>query len=186
MIAVDFLRKDILGELVEHQTLDSTLDRTGTELGIVAVFGKEFHSGFGDFELDTVGLEHLLYALHLDADDLLDLLLVERSEHHYLVDTVEELRTNLLLQKVEHVLLRLIDNILLLILFLLIEALEVLADDGRAFVGGHDDDGVLEVDEATLVVGQTSIVEHLKKDVEHVRVGLLNLIEKHYAANLPA
>ena len=39
---------------------------------------------------------------------------------------------------------------------------EVLADYRRTHVGGHDYDGVLEVDVATLVVGETSVVEYLE------------------------
>ena len=48
-----------------------------------------------------------------------------------------------------------------------------------AQVGGHDDDRVLEVDGAAFVVGKTAVVEHLQQDVEHVGMGLLDLVEQH-------
>ena len=40
-------------------------------------------------------------------------------------------------------------------------------------------DGVAEVDRATLTVGQAAVVEHLQQQVEHVRVRLLDLVEQH-------
>ncbi|BAS78225.1 Os02g0297066, partial [Oryza sativa Japonica Group] len=51
----------------------------------------------------------------------------------------------------------------------------------RAEVGGHDDDGVGEVDGAALPVGEPPIVEDLEEDVEHGGVRLLHLVEQHHA-----
>ena len=45
-------------------------------------------------------------------------------------------------------------------------------------VGGHDEQGVLEIHRPALVVGQTTIVQHLKQDVEHIRMRLLDFIEQ--------
>uniref|UniRef100_A0A0N4ZZD3 NDK domain-containing protein n=1 Tax=Parastrongyloides trichosuri TaxID=131310 RepID=A0A0N4ZZD3_PARTI len=47
-----------------------------------------------------------------------------------------------------------------------------------AQVGGHDDQGVLEVDGAALTVGQAAVVQHLKQHVEDVGVGLLDFVEQ--------
>ena len=52
-------------------------------------------------------------------------------------------------------------------------------DDLAAQVRGHDDDGVAEIDGPPLAVGQPAVVEHLEQDVEHVAVGLLDLVEEH-------
>ena len=49
----------------------------------------------------------------------------------------------------------------------------------RADVGGHDDDGVAEVDRAALGVGEAPVVEHLQQGVEHVGVRLFDLVEEH-------
>ena len=49
---------------------------------------------------------------------------------------------------------------------------------GRAQVGGHDDDGVLEVDRASLGVGDPAVVEDLQEHIEHVAVRLLDLVEQ--------
>ena len=51
-------------------------------------------------------------------------------------------------------------------------------DAVAADVGGHDDDGVLEVDGAALAVGQAAVVEDLQQDVEDVGVGLFDFVEK--------
>ncbi len=48
----------------------------------------------------------------------------------------------------------------------------------RAEVGGHDEDGVLEVDGAALGVGEAAVVEDLQEHVEDVGVRLLDLVEE--------
>jgi hypothetical protein len=55
-----------------------------------------------------------------------------------------------------------------------------------ADVGGHDHDRVAEVDGTSLRVGQAPVVEQLQQCVEHVRVGLLHLVEQHHAVRLAA
>ena len=37
-----------------------------------------------------------------------------------------------------------------------------------------------EVDRPALGVGEPAVVEHLQQGVEHVRVGLLDLVEQHH------
>ena len=53
-------------------------------------------------------------------------------------------------------------------------------DDVTAQVRGHDDDGVAEVDGATLAVGQASVVEQLEQDVEDVGVCFLDFVEQYH------
>ena len=59
------------------------------------------------------------------------------------------------------------------------------AEQLRADVAGHDDDGVLEADRAALAVGQAPVVEDLEQDVEHVRVRLLDLVEQDDLVRAP-
>ena len=54
-----------------------------------------------------------------------------------------------------------------------------LRDVARAEVGGQDQHGVLEVHDAALAVGEPAVLQHLQQRVEHVRVGLLDLVEEH-------
>ena len=57
---------------------------------------------------------------------------------------------------------------------------------GSADVGGHDDDGILEVDLSALGIGKMPVLKYLKKDIEHVGMRLLDLIEKHYRIRMTA
>ena len=57
------------------------------------------------------------------------------------------------------------------------EALALLQVLG-ADVGGHDDDGVLEVDGVAEAVGELAVFKDLKQDVEDIRVRLLDLVEQ--------
>ena len=57
-------------------------------------------------------------------------------------------------------------------------------DDVRSDIGCHDEDCVLEIDCTALVIGQTAVVKHLKKRVEHVRMSLFDLIKKHHRIRL--
>ena len=59
-------------------------------------------------------------------------------------------------------------------------------DRRRTEVGGHDDDRVLEVDDAALTIGQTTLFEDLQQRVEDVGVGLLDLVEEHDRERLAA
>ena len=58
---------------------------------------------------------------------------------------------------------------------------EIVLNDVRADVTGHDDNRVSEIDRAPLAIGESAVVEHLQEDVEHVRVSLLNLVEQDHA-----
>ena len=48
-----------------------------------------------------------------------------------------------------------------------------------AEVGGHDDNGVLEIDRASLRIGDAAVIENLQQDVENIRVRLFDLIKQH-------
>ena len=61
-----------------------------------------------------------------------------------------------------------------------------LDDVASADVARHDDDRVLEVDLATLGVGEATLFEDLQQDVEDVRVRLLDLVEEDDRVGLAA
>ena len=127
--------------------------------------------------------KHLLHGVHLERHNLSNLWLGERQEHDGLVDAVKKLRAYGLLQHVHDLGLGVGDDMVAVVGRHACKlGLYVLASEVR----GHDDDGVLEVDGATLVVGQTAVVEHLKQDVEHVGVSLLYLVEEHHRVGFAA
>ena len=55
-----------------------------------------------------------------------------------------------------------------------------------AQVGRHDHDRVLEIDRAALAVGQPAVVEELKKDVQHLGMRLLDLVEEDHGIGAAA
>ena len=158
-VAVHRLGDERLGELIQQQPLDGPLDRPCAELRVVTLLGDQCPRVFRHVQLHIVVLQHLVEACDLHVDDLSGVLLRERGEHDDLIDTVEELRTDGLLQQAEHLLFGLRYGLLPV---LVRDVLELLRNEGRTQVGGHDDDRVLEVDETTLVVRQTTVVQYLQ------------------------
>ena len=108
----------------------------------------------------------------LDVRDGGDVVLGQVVEDDRFVDAVEELRAEVLLEGLAQVRFD-----LPFLGFLLGQRAHDLGGD----VGGHDDDGVLEVDGASLPVGEPAVVEHLQEHVEHVAVGRLDLVEQDHA-----
>ena len=110
-------------------------------------------------------------------DYLVDLLALERFEDNRLVDSVEELRQKLALERLLHGPL----HVLLAPTFVG-DALDHLTPH----VAGHHDDRVGEIDRSVLAIGQTTIVEDLQKQIEHVVVSLLDFIEQYDAIRTSA
>ena len=119
------------------------------------------------------------------AGDLLDLVLRELVEHDDVVHAVEELGTEHLFQLAHD---KGADVLLLLRLFLLREAQRLLlvGDHACADIGGHDDDGVFEIDGSSLAVGQSAVLQNLEQHVEHVGMRLLDLVKEHHRIGLAA
>ncbi len=79
----------------------------------------------------------------------------------------------------------LLDRVLLRILASdLAEADRLPSHVGGAGIGGHDQDGVAEIDRLAVMVGQLSVIHDLQKDVEQVRMCLLDLVEQEHAVRM--
>ena len=130
-------------------------DGSCTELRIVSFFGDVVDRIVRDAQVDTLLLQHLVDAAHLQPDNRFDVLFAQFAEVDDLVDTVDELRPNGRTQ----------------LLF--------------GEVRGHDDERVLEVDHTSFVIRQTTVVQHLQQHVEHIRVGFLDLVEQHDRVGFP-
>ena len=139
---------DGLGQLVEDEALEGSLDRSCAELRVVAFLGDIVDRIVRDAEIDTLVFEHLVDAADLQTDDCLDIRFGQFREMDDLIDTIDELRSNL--------------------------CAELLLRE----VGSHDNQGVLEIDQTTFVIRQTSVIEHLQQDVEDIGVRFLYLIEE--------
>ena len=105
--------------------------------------------------------------LQLQRHDSGNLLLSEPVEDDYLIDSVDELGLEGSADDLHHGLVSRFH----------IRSLHELA---ASQVAGHDDDRVGEIDKPSLPVGEPSVVQDLEQDVEHVGMGLLDLIEENH------
>ena len=80
---------------------------------IEALVGDKVHGLVREVQGDTVRSQHLLHAVQLQGYDLANLLLVQRSKHDDIVDTVQELRTDRLLQQFQYLDLRLVYHLVM-------------------------------------------------------------------------
>src|SRR2546425_11984240 len=120
-------------------------------------------------------LEPLQQVVRLDVDDLLHVVDAERVEEDDLVDAVQELRSEVLPERLGDLPPDTFGQIA-----------GVLGDVLTSEVRRHDHDHVLEVDRPPLAVGQPPIVEQLEQDVQDFRVRLLDLIEEDHGVRTPA
>mmetsp|Transcript_9085 Transcript_9085/g.20637 ORF Transcript_9085/g.20637 Transcript_9085/m.20637 type:complete len:500 (-) Transcript_9085:46-1545(-) len=132
-------------------------------------------------------------ALRLHAHDIHDLRLRQRVEHNKVIDTVDELGTEVPANSLHDALaalaaLRRVAARILLSLVAVHDAdatcLQlngILHDLRRSEVARHDHHAVGKVRHDALRVRQQAVVEHLEEHVQHVDVRLLNLIEQQHA-----
>ena len=110
-------------------------------------------------------------------DHLDDLVASQLVEDDDVVDAVEELRAEVLLQLVVDLLLH---PLVVVVATALGEAqADRLRDVGRTEVRREDQHGVLEVDRASLAVGEPAVLEDLQQAVVDLLVRLLDLVEQH-------
>src|ERR671922_198128 len=192
-LAVDEDRRAGLDGPAEHEVrervLDKPLDRTtqrpGAHRRVVALVDEELLGVVRELDLGLV-LAHLdLEAVHEQIDDGEDLLPRQLVEDDDLIDPVEQLGPEDLLQLAHDSVLHLLVRETGVIADREAERL-VLRDRPGADVRGHDHDRVPEVDLAPLGIGQLPVLEDLEEDVEHVRVGLLDLVEQDDRVRLAA
>ena len=71
---------------------------------VAAIIRKDdkIFAHIAQMQVHTVVFQHALDTLDLQADNLFNLRLVERQEHDSLIDTVQEFRTNGLLQHIHY------------------------------------------------------------------------------------
>src|SRR5271165_4080839 len=172
-----------LDKRLRHRVLDVLLQRAAQWTSAVTAVGERLVEDplarlFRHRHSDRALRQVLIELLHHQFDDLDEVHLCQSVEDDDLVETVEELGVEGALHLVLHHVLDLGgDHFLLLGLEAQAGALHKMA---RSDVGGHDDDGVLEVHRVAQTVGELAIFKHLQKDVEQVRVRLLNFVEQHH------
>jgi membrane-bound lytic murein transglycosylase D len=159
--------EDQLRDGVLDLPLDGALERPRAEHRVEAGLGDLGQCRGRDVEPHVHRFEPLLERAQLDPGDRGDVGRVESMEDDRLVDPVQELGPEVLLDLAPDRILDLLERLP-----------RHLHDVLRAEVRRHHDHGVLEVDRATLAVGQAAVVEHLQQDVEDVGLRLLDLVEQ--------
>jgi len=94
--------------------------------------------------------------------------LAQRMEDHHFVDTVDELRTEVLADYPQHQVLHMS----------VVQLAEPFLNQIGTEVRGHDDYRITEVDRSPLPVGETPVVEYLQQNVEHIRVRFFHFIQQ--------
>ena len=49
-----------------------------------------------------------------------------------------------------------------------------------ADIRSHDNNGIFKIYSTSFIIGQTTIVEHLQQDIEHIGMCFLDLIQQHH------
>ena len=158
--------------------MEVAFERPGAVDGVVPLAGDVFAGGIGEVEGDAALGETAAQLSEEQVHDLLDLVQRERLEENDLVDPVEEFGPEMAAEFGHHRFAGLLRDLPL--------GIEPLHEERGADIGGHDDQGVLEVDRAALAVGESPIVEDLEEGVEDVGVGLLDFVEQNHAVGAAA
>src|SRR5581483_2138395 len=179
LAVLNLARDELVRDPVLHRVLYDALQGPRAVDGIEPPLGEEVLVRVGELELEVVVGEPREEPFELDVDDLAEMRPRQRVEHHDVVDAIQELRTEVLPERFEHLLLHRLEGARIVAATV---ARQELAPDVRR----HDHDGVLEVDRPAVAVGQPAVVEDLEEDVEDVVVRLLDLVEQDHAVRLPA
>mmetsp|Transcript_8552 Transcript_8552/g.24136 ORF Transcript_8552/g.24136 Transcript_8552/m.24136 type:complete len:532 (-) Transcript_8552:1313-2908(-) len=181
----ELLGDDEAGYLGAELLLHVAGEGTGAVRRVVGAREDEVEGGVGDGQGDVAVLQAALEVADLKDDDLPEVVLGQRCEDQDLVQTVEELGAEVRADVTHHGGPHLHSH------------LRVLQGGGRLStqateqvlrpeVARHHDDRVAKVHGAALGVGQAAVVQHLEEDIEHVLVGLLNLVEEDHAVGAAA
>ncbi len=148
-----------LGKLVFKILLNGAFERAGAILGVIAFVGQEITRLVSDVERVAELFQTFFETGELDVDNLEYRFAAQRVKHDYIVDAVEELGRECLVQ-------RFLQHAVAVLLVSVRGSVE--SDAGpevfelsRPDVGGHDNQGVLEIDAPPEAVGQTPLVHHL-------------------------
>ena len=109
-----------------------------------------------------------LELLDLDPSDTHEFLTIQRIEHDHRVESVQELRPELLPDNSEHLILAFIERHV------------GVNQELRTHIGREDHDRIAEVHRATLPIGETAVIENLKQHVEDFRVSFLHFVEQNH------
>ena len=163
--------------------LDVPLQGAGTVDRVIAAVDDGVLGRVGDNQFQLFVLQTLAQVGQHQVNDGADFGLGQALVVDNVVQTVQELGAELALEQLVNGVSGLVGQLVAAVGTALFQ---ILQNQVGAQVRRQDDDGVLEVHRAALAVGNAAIVQHLQQDVEHVRVGLFDLIEQHNAVGVAA
>ena len=161
------------GQVVTDRRLHQPTQRSRTVQRVEPGHGQPLAGGIGDVESQPPGGQSGAERGQLDVDDPHQVLDRQRVEDHHVVEPVQELGLEVPAHRAH-------DRLPLRRLG------QLTHQRRRAEVRGQHEQGVAEVDRATLAVGQAAVVEHGQQDVEDIGVGLLDLVQQHDRVRTPA
>src|SRR5207248_1787215 len=118
-----------------------------------------FLGGVGQLDANMAIFQAAAQAAQLNLHDLLQMLFTQGVEDNDFVDAVEELGAEMMAQFVQNT------SLHSLVVFT-VESTPVFEDAMTTDIGRHDDDGVFEIDSASLTVSQPAVIQQLQQDVE--------------------
>ena len=178
--------EDRLRERIFEKMFDGPAQRARTVFLVVALLDEQQLRFRREFKGDLLLGDPLPNLRHFEVDDLEQVLLAQRPEEDDVRNPVDELRLEDLFGLVEHFFPHRLD---------VVEIVPAAGGEAhgrltlellRADIGGHDDDRVPEVDRATQRIGQPAVLENLQQQLDHVRMGLLDLVKQDDRIGPPA
>mmetsp|Transcript_10351 Transcript_10351/g.25906 ORF Transcript_10351/g.25906 Transcript_10351/m.25906 type:complete len:480 (+) Transcript_10351:1440-2879(+) len=206
-VVLEMSSQELLGQRGLDLLPHDALDRPRAEDRVVAPPGEVAAGLLTHCQRNLPLPQALAQALQLKLHDPFDFAFGQRLEDNEVVHSVDELGPKVLVHRLHHLLLaplpplrpRLLSLIrqrgitrtkggitcghhdpLILIPF------DVLENVLRADVRGHDDDAILEINQAALRVGDSPIIQHLEKQVEYLSVGFFHFVEEHHRVGTPS
>src|SRR5690606_26023617 len=174
---LELAREHRLAQAILDLALHGAAQRARTECRVEPDLDEALLGGLRQLDRHVAVEQTVAEALREQVDDLQQLALLQLREDDDVVHAVEELGLEVPLELFVDLALHALVARLLVALDL--EADGAARDRRRTEVRRHDDHGVLEVDDAALAVGQTTLLEDLQQRVEDVGVRLLDLVEQH-------
>ena len=153
--------------------------RTRTVGRVIAFLDEEFLGRLVQFHPDVLVPDPPEYFVDFEVDDPDEVRLLEHVEDNEVVESVEEFRFEVPLGLLRDLVLH--RGVVVGVRSDGTEAHDILLlDEFRPHVRGQNDDGVPEIDLAAEAVRDGAFFEDLKQKVHDIRMGLLDLVEKHH------
>lgn len=159
------------GQRIFDLLFDQAAQIAGAVLDRVGLLGEQAEQAVVPRQTDILVGERGAQLTEHDLSDMAEVILGQLVERDNLVNAVEKLRTHDFFKSLHHA--------------VLAHLRHGAAEACRRVIGlrtgvrGHNDDRVLEADNAALRVGQTAVIQNLQQRIEYIRMRLLDLVEQN-------